>query len=47
VSEKKKNSTPKFKALQIIGSMGMLCDSTQDVEIKECVAPVSNNTFGG
>jgi hypothetical protein len=25
--------------------MGMLCDSTQDAETKECVAPVSNNTF--
>src|SRR5688572_31625112 len=31
----------------IIGSMGMLCDSTQDVETKECVAPVSNRTFDG
>jgi hypothetical protein len=25
--------------------MGMLCDSTQDAETKECVALVSNNTF--
>jgi hypothetical protein len=25
--------------------MEMLCASTQDVETKECVAPVSNNTF--
>jgi hypothetical protein len=31
----------------IIGSMGLLCDSTQDVETKECVALVSNNTFVG
>jgi hypothetical protein len=30
-----------------MGSMGMLCDSTQDVETKECVAPVSNSTFAG
>jgi hypothetical protein len=27
--------------------MGMLCDSTQDVETKECVALVSNSTFAG
>jgi hypothetical protein len=27
--------------------MGMLCDSTQDVETKECVAPVSNSTLLG
>jgi hypothetical protein len=25
--------------------MGMLCDSTQDVKTKECMAPVSNSTF--
>jgi hypothetical protein len=31
----------------IIGSMGMLCDSTQDEETKECVAPVSNSTSAG
>ena len=31
----------------IIGSMGMVCDSTQDAETKEYVAPVSNSTFAG
>jgi hypothetical protein len=29
----------------IIGSTGMLCAYTHNVETKECVAPVSNNTF--
>jgi hypothetical protein len=32
---------------EVIGSMGMLCASTYDVETKECMAPVSNNTFAG
>jgi hypothetical protein len=27
--------------------MGMLCDSTQDAETKECVAPVSNKLLLG
>jgi hypothetical protein len=28
-----------------MGATGILCDSTHDAVTKECVAPVSNNTF--
>jgi hypothetical protein len=30
-----------------IGVTSMLCVSTHDAVTKECVAPVSNNTFAG
>jgi hypothetical protein len=28
-----------------MGATGILCDSTHDAVTKECIAPVSNNTF--